>query len=103
MHSMMSLLEDTTTVGGIILHFTYLCCCLLNFRLLNFNLELNSIAEYHILTMLGEYLFVLSILLGMTKAVELTFELPDSAKECFFEIIQEGTESTVEYQVRVSI
>ena len=52
--------------------------------------------------MLGEYLFVLSILLGMTKAVELTFELPDSAKECFFEIIQEGTESTVEYQVRVS-
>ena len=39
------------------------------------------------------------MLLGMTNAVELTFELPDSAKECFFEIIQEGTESTVEYQV----
>ena len=51
--------------------------------------------------MFGEYFFVLSILFGMTKAVELTFELPDSAKECFFEIIQEGTESTVEYQVRI--
>ena len=38
----------------------------------------------------------------MTNAVELTFELPDSAKECFFEIIQEGTESTVEYQVSQS-
>ena len=42
------------------------------------------------------------MLLGMTNAVELTFELPDSAKECFFEIIQEGTESTVEYQVSQS-
>ena len=45
---------------------------------------------------------VLPILLGFTKAVELTFELPDSAKECFFEVIPEGTESTVEYQVSVS-
>jgi len=31
--------------------------------------------------------------------VELTFELPDNAKECFHEIIEEGTESTLEFQV----
>lgn len=34
-----------------------------------------------------------------SNAVELTFELPDSAKECFFELIDEGVESTVEFQV----
>lgn len=61
--------------------------------------DIDYFTSYKMKKMLGEYLFVLSILLGMTKAVELTFELPDSAKECFFEIIQEGTESTVEYQV----
>ena len=31
--------------------------------------------------------------------VELTFELPDNAKECFHEIIEEGQESTLEFQV----
>lgn len=44
----------------------------------------------------------LSLVLGLLhscQAVELTFELPDSAKECFHEIIQEGTQSTVEFQV----
>ena len=33
------------------------------------------------------------------ECVELTFELPDNAKECFHEIIEEGTESTLEFQV----
>ncbi len=32
-------------------------------------------------------------------AVELTFELPDSAKECFYEVIEQGKESTLEFQV----
>jgi len=48
------------------------------------------------------FLLILSILCGLlpfSNAVELTFELPDSAKECFHEIIQEGTSSTVEFQV----
>jgi len=31
--------------------------------------------------------------------VELTFELPDSAKECFHEHIEKDTESTLEFQV----
>ena len=44
-------------------------------------------------------LILLSALLGLTKAVELTFELPDNAKECFHEVIEKGTESTLEFQV----
>lgn len=31
--------------------------------------------------------------------VELTFELPDNAKECFFEVIEKDTETTLEFQV----
>lgn len=31
--------------------------------------------------------------------VELTFELPDNAKQCFHEDIQQGVKSTVEFQV----
>jgi len=37
--------------------------------------------------------------IGFTNAVELTFELPDNAKECFFEVIEKGTEATLEFQV----
>lgn len=32
-------------------------------------------------------------------AVELTFELPDNAKQCFHEDIRQGVVSTVEFQV----
>merc|ERR1711874_525402 len=35
----------------------------------------------------------------MGAGVELTFELPDNAKECFHEIIEKDTESTLEFQV----
>ncbi len=38
-------------------------------------------------------------LYSVAGAVELTFELPDSAKECFHEIIDKDTESTLEFQV----
>lgn len=46
-------------------------------------------------------LLVLTFLLHMggVNSVELTFELPDSAKECFHEIIEKDTESTLEFQV----
>ena len=37
--------------------------------------------------------------LGVVEGVELTFELPDNAKECFHEIIEKDTESTLEFQV----
>ena len=36
---------------------------------------------------------------GRMSGVELTFELPDSAKECFHQEIEKGTESTLEFQV----
>lgn len=47
-------------------------------------------------------IFTFALLSGLFRfghAVELTFELPDSAKECFYELIDEGTQSTVEFQV----
>ncbi len=40
-------------------------------------------------------------LVGLGHSVELTFELPDSAKECFFEVIEQGVEATVEFQVKL--
>jgi len=42
---------------------------------------------------------VLMSLVAASLGTELTFELPDSAKECFFEVIEEGTSATVEFQV----
>lgn len=38
-------------------------------------------------------------LFSLSRAVELTFELPDNAKECFYEEVDVGTEFTVEFQV----
>lgn len=35
-----------------------------------------------------------------TKAVELTFELPDNARECFYEEIAKNVSATLEFQVR---
>ncbi|CAG0898179.1 unnamed protein product, partial [Cyprideis torosa] len=45
------------------------------------------------------FLAVSWFLLPDISAVELTFELPDNAKQCFHEEIKEGTKSTLEYQV----
>jgi len=51
--------------------------------------------------MLSSIHLLLSLILyvGKSAAVELTFELPDSAKECFHEIIEKDVESTLEFQV----
>ena len=59
---------------------------------------MSSLHCYTVLTVLT----VLTLLfhLGAVTSVELTFELPDSAKECFHEIIEKDTESTLEFQVR---
>lgn len=35
-----------------------------------------------------------------SKSVELTFELPDSAVECFYEKIDKNTSASLEYQVK---
>lgn len=45
------------------------------------------------------HFITITTILMETHAVELTFELPDNAKECFYEIIEEGKSSTVEFQV----
>jgi hypothetical protein len=45
-------------------------------------------------------LFILIIfLLKQISTNELTFELPDNAKECFHEILKVGSKFVLEYQV----
>lgn len=39
------------------------------------------------------------LLFGWVLASELTFELPDNAKQCFYEDIVIGTKCTLEFQV----
>uniref|UniRef100_A0A8D8QSH7 Transmembrane emp24 domain-containing protein 7 n=1 Tax=Cacopsylla melanoneura TaxID=428564 RepID=A0A8D8QSH7_9HEMI len=43
--------------------------------------------------------FLVLILHQLTQAVELTFELADNARECFFEDIQKNTSVVLEFQV----
>lgn len=42
---------------------------------------------------------LLLLLLGPSGASEITFELPDNAKQCFYEDITQGTKCTLEFQV----
>lgn len=49
--------------------------------------------------------FVYSIVsicfVSLARCIELTFELPDNANQCFFEDIKENTDCTIEMQVRL--
>ncbi|CAG5117147.1 unnamed protein product [Candidula unifasciata] len=52
--------------------------------------------------MIGVYptLFSLSVVVfSLSSAAELTFELPDNEKMCFYENIDQGVEATLEFQV----
>lgn len=49
---------------------------------------------------IAKFLLLLSCI-ALSSAVELTFELPDNAKECFYEDIEAGTDFTVEFQVTI--
>ncbi|XP_077993117.1 transmembrane emp24 domain-containing protein 3-like [Glandiceps talaboti] len=52
--------------------------------------------------MVRKWLFwsLVLLLLGvLSQAVELTFELPDNAKQCFYEEVDQGVKVTLEYQV----
>lgn len=40
------------------------------------------------------------LLCGWVLGSELTFELPDNAKQCFYEDVIVGTKCTLEFQVR---
>ena len=44
-------------------------------------------------------LLFVSTLISLCVATELTFELPDNEKQCFFEVIDKGVMSTLEFQV----
>lgn len=57
------------------------------------------LALVRMLRALSLVLLTLSLLFRISESVELTFELPDSAKECFYEVIEKDTESTLEFQV----
>jgi len=52
-----------------------------------------------VMVWLGLIIWALVLQCGSVGGVELTFELPDNAKECFHEIIEKDTESTLEFQV----
>jgi len=45
------------------------------------------------------HLLLVFFLPALVSSVELTFELPDNAKECFHENIQKGIQTTFEFQV----
>lgn len=63
---------------------------------------MNDLIARRMVAVLG-WMVVLTLTLlmqcGQVGGVELTFELPDNAKECFHEIITKDTESTLEFQV----
>ncbi|KAK0086145.1 hypothetical protein PV325_011800 [Microctonus aethiopoides] len=50
---------------------------------------------------LKTWYFVISLLssIFLVNGVELTFELPDNAKECFYQIIEKNVSATLEFQV----
>ena len=65
--------------------------------LIAFCVQIQSVSKMKFLLLFIAATFWLS---DPGSAVELTFELPDNAKECFYEVIQKDTEATVEFQVR---
>lgn len=44
-------------------------------------------------------LLVFPLFLQLCRGIELTFELPDNAVECFYEDMKSGVENVLEYQV----
>lgn len=44
-------------------------------------------------------LLLLAFIATLSRAIELTFELPDNANQCFYEEIKQGIDSTIEFQV----
>jgi len=68
----------------------------LNLRGCSVRSRSGTVSEY--IKLLVNFVTIAALLQG-TNGVELTFELPDNAKECFYEVIEEGKTSTVEFQV----
>ncbi|GAA6101994.1 transmembrane emp24 domain-containing protein 3 [Tachysurus ichikawai] len=49
--------------------------------------------------MLGVVLFILTLYPALISGTELTFKLPDSEKQCFYQELEEGVTFHVDYQV----
>lgn len=47
------------------------------------------------------YFSIILALIDYINSVELTFELPDNSKECFYEEIGKNRTAILEYQVRI--
>ena len=50
--------------------------------------------------LLSIFSVLFALFLAVTQAVELTFELPDNANQCFYEEVEKDVKIILEYQVR---
>ena len=69
-------------------------CFSLHHKHLQFNFKMCEITLF-----LG--IFVTLCLLAVSQAVELTFELPDNANQCFHEDVEKDVKIILEYQVNI--
>lgn len=53
--------------------------------------------------MLGVALTIWTLYSALISATELTFKLPDSEKQCFYQELEEGVTFHVDYQVRFQL
>lgn len=47
------------------------------------------------------FLLILAVYIAFANATELTFELPDNEKQCFYEDLEQGTKFDIDFQVIV--
>lgn len=47
-------------------------------------------------------LLLLAVYIAFINATELTFELPDNEKQCFYEDLEQGVKFDIDFQVIVS-
>ncbi len=47
------------------------------------------------------FLLILAVYIAIVNATELTFELPDNEKQCFYEDLEQGAKFDIDFQVIV--
>lgn len=85
------------------LHFLLFSVVGLSVSVIPKDLVSPRLAEMEWLRGCGRGLLVQVLLWGWVWGSELTFELPDNAKQCFYEDITIGTKCTLEFQVRLDM
>lgn len=48
-----------------------------------------------------KFVILSSILVAVSSAIELTFELPDNANQCFYEDLKKDVDTVFEFQVSI--